>query len=177
MKVILIRHPEPLVAAGICYGRTDLTVHPSGVEAIRRLATPLLSGVTHVWTSPARRCLEPANSLAMLLNTQVSIDIRLQELDFGEWEGRPWAEVATGDLDLWAASPLTFAPPGGESGGALLERISDFHASLCLDLRGCVIVSHGGPLKVLNALLARRPVDLLEAAKPLGSVTVVTWLP
>jgi alpha-ribazole phosphatase len=79
-------------------------------------------------------------------------------------------------LDLWAASPLTFAPPGGESGAELLTRVRDFHARLCQDQQDCVVVSHGGPLKVLLALLLGTQVDLLAPAPPIGSVRIVICL-
>jgi alpha-ribazole phosphatase len=69
-------------------------------------------------------------------------------------------------LDAWAADPWGFAPPGGESGGALVARVRAVFAAL---RPGTVVVSHGGPLKVLAALIAGRPVDLLAAAPPMGS--------
>jgi alpha-ribazole phosphatase len=28
MKLILVRHPQPLVAPGVCYGSTDLAIAP-----------------------------------------------------------------------------------------------------------------------------------------------------
>ncbi len=36
------------------------------------------------------------------------------------------------------------------------------------------MVSHGGPLKVLYALLVGRPIDLLAPAPAIGSVTFLT---
>jgi alpha-ribazole phosphatase len=98
----------------------------------------------------------------------------LQELDFGAWEGQPWAAVPRIDLDRWAASPLTFAPPGGESGADLIRRVRAVCAAITDDRRNCLIVSHGGPLKILLALLRARDPDLLAPAPPLGSVTVVS---
>jgi alpha-ribazole phosphatase len=103
----------------------------------------------------------------------LSVEDRLMELDFGVWEGRSWDTVGRTDLDRWAESVLTFAPPGGESGEDLIARIRDFHARLRLAREDCVVVSHGGPLKVLNALLFDKPIDLLAAAPAFGSVTYV----
>ncbi len=174
MRVALIRHPAPSIEPGICYGRLDVGITPGGAERIGALAAdPALRGAKRVWSSPARRCRGLAEAIATTLAAPLTIDPRLQELDFGDWEGRPWDAVARAELDRWAAGPLDFAPPGGETGAALIARVHGLHADLCQDWQDCVIVSHGGPLKVLAALLAERPVDLLAAAPPMGVASIV----
>ena len=173
MKFVLIRHLAPLIEPGICYGRLDVPPDPATGEQAEALAShPALRGVTQVWTSPSRRCHGLAEIIAAALVVPLASDARLRELDFGDWEGRRWDDIDRTSLDPWAASPLTFAPPAGESGAALIKRTRDFLASLDWN-RSCAIVSHGGPLKVLAALLEGTPVDLLAAAPPLGSVTVI----
>jgi alpha-ribazole phosphatase len=174
MRIALVRHPAPLIAPGICYGRLDVGLDPAGQEQVGRLASdPDLHGANRVWSSPARRCRAPAEAIAAALGVPLTVDPRLQELDFGAWEGRSWNAVARADLDRWAASPLTFTPPGGETGAALVARVTGFYATLCELRQDCAVVSHGGPLKVLAALLAGQDVDLLAAAPALGSIRVV----
>jgi alpha-ribazole phosphatase len=171
MKIVLIRHFAPSIAPGICYGRLDVPPAPAQNEqAAVIVAHPALAGVANVWSSPARRCRVLAAAIAAALPAPLMIDERLRELDFGDWEGDPWDTIAREELDLWASNPFAFAPPGGETGEALVRRISDFVSDLEQDHRDCVIVSHGGPLKVLAALLESHPVDLLAAAPALGSV-------
>jgi alpha-ribazole phosphatase len=175
MRVVLIRHPRPLIEPGICYGRLDIPLHPAAGEAVARIATdPGLKGATQVWSSPARRCRVLADAIAEALAVPLTVDHRLQELDFGDWEGRPWDMVARADLDRWAAEPATFAPPGGESGAALIARIRDFDQALRRYWRDCVVVSHGGPLKVLGALLTGKAVDLLAPALPVGGLESIS---
>lgn len=177
MRIVLIRHPAPLIDPGICYGRLDVGLDPSAEQDIARLALdPDLQGATRVRSSPAGRCKRLADAIALARALPLTIDRRLRELDFGDWEGQQWDVIARADLDRWAASPLYFAPPGGESGAELIMRIREFHADLRCDRQNCIIVSHGGPLKVLAALLRRMPVDLLVAAPAVGSVQIVTCL-
>jgi alpha-ribazole phosphatase len=165
--VVLVRHPTPLIAPGICYGRRmDLATVP----AENMVSDPALAGAQVVWTSPARRCLYLAQPIAAALGVKLNVDDRLHELDFGDWEGQPWSAIPRPDLDRWAADPMTFAPPGGESGAALIARIRSFQPGLRQD---CVVVSHGGPLKVLRALLCGETVDLLAPPPAIGSVTVI----
>jgi alpha-ribazole phosphatase len=167
MKVVLVRHPAPLIAPGVCYGRRlDIAAVPAG----NLVSDPALAGAQLVWSSPARRCLEVAASISVSQMVPLRVDDRLQELDFGDWEGRPWSAIPRDDLDRWAADPLAFAPPRGESGASLIARVRSFRAGLRED---CVVVSHGGPLKVLGALLRGQAVDLLAAPPAIGSVSLI----
>jgi alpha-ribazole phosphatase len=161
--IVLVRHP-PVSGAGRCYGRTDLPLADPADAA--RLAARLLPLGGTIWTSPLRRCRDVATALG-----PHHVDPRLQELDFGVWENRLWDDVPRAALDAWAADPWGFSPPGGESGAALVARVTAFHAAL--PPSGHVVITHGGPLKVLAALLHGRPVDLLAPAPPLGSVDII----
>lgn len=168
MNIALVRHLAPEVQAGICYGRLDVPARPddTGAQAI----VDGLAGLAarSVWSSPARRCLGLAEAIAGGKGAALRQDARLQELDFGAWEGQPWDDVPREALDRWAADPLAFAPPGGESGAALLARARSFHRYLLIAGEDCVVVSHGGPLKLLAALLRGRPADLLAPAPAFG---------
>jgi alpha-ribazole phosphatase len=170
MRVVLLRHPAPAIKAGICYGRLDVGLTEATSASLHQLAAEaVFRGAQEVWSSPARRCRQPAEAIATASRVPLRMDARLWELDFGAWEGQPWEAIGREELDRWAADPLGFAPPGGESGAALIARVTAFHAEL---QRDCVVVAHGGPLIVLTALLRGVPVDLLARAPALGSVLV-----
>ena len=161
--ITLVRHP-PVDAGGRCYGRLDLAVaDPATAMALADRLKPL-DGT--IWTSPARRCRIVADALG-----GHCVDERLQELDFGEWEGVSWDDVPRASLDAWAADPWGFAPPGGESGRALVARVTPF-ARLCAE-GDHVVISHGGPLKVLASVLLGEPIRLLSAPPAPGSVTYI----
>ena len=159
---------------GTCYGRLDVPLAPGwrgwAIEQADRLAA---TAPVRIWTSPASRCLSVADVLARRLGLEAIPDQRLLELDFGDWEGRRWEDVPRAALDRWAADPLGFRPPGGESGSALIERVGSFARALADDACSCVVVSHGGPLRLLPALLRGDPVDLLAASPALGTLTMV----
>jgi alpha-ribazole phosphatase len=176
MRVTLIRHPAPAIPPGVCYGRLDVAVDTSASKEMASTLAwdPRLRGARRVWTSPAIRCRGLADAIALSLALPSSVDHRLCELDFGAWEGRAWDSIPRADLDRWAASPLTFAPPGGETGAELIARMHDFHSELRRHRQDCVVVSHGGPLKILQALLRSKPIDLLTPAPAFGSATHLT---
>ncbi len=126
-----------------------------------------------VLSSPLARCREPAEALAAGLDITLAFDPRLLELDFGAWEGLEWDRVPRSDLDRWAADPRGFAPPGGETGAALIARIAALHAVLAAEPRRWLVVSHGGPLRLLAALLRGETPDLLAPSPPLGAMRLV----
>ena len=121
MRLILVRHPKPLCEKGICYGRLDLECEPEALsEAVQRLAK--LAPTSRVFTSPARR----ARDLATRLGTPLIVDDRLQELDFGDWEGRRWQDLGREAIDAWHRGLPDSAPPNGETLTAMAERCASW---------------------------------------------------
>jgi alpha-ribazole phosphatase len=174
MKIALIRHPAPEIAAGTCYGLLDMPLASEGVLDIERIIEALAGfPLAALWTSPARRCLQLADAIARHWKIGARPDARLQEMSFGAWEGLSWNDVPRAELDRWASDPLAFAAPGGESGANLIARVRAFHELITQEQRDCAIVSHGGPLKVLTRLLLAEEVDLLAPPTPVGSVRII----
>jgi alpha-ribazole phosphatase len=159
-----VRHPAALVPPGTCYGRLDLPVLDAA--SVQDIAARLTGFRGQVWSSPAQRCRVVADAIGAH-----RLDDRLQELDFGAWEGLPWDDVPRAALDAWAANPATFIPPGGESSAALIVRVTSFYQAL--GPGDHVVVTHGGPLRVLGPLARGQPVDLLAPAPALGSVEFI----
>ncbi|ADP71445.1 Phosphoglycerate mutase [Rhodomicrobium vannielii ATCC 17100] len=176
MRLILARHPKPVVEAGVCYGRLDLNCEASEVDVAVARLMPHASGAV-VYMSPARRCRD----LALRLDPAARIEPRLQELDFGAWEGVRWDAIAQSDFDAWANGLPDTAPPGGEALAAMAARLSDWLASLSRDHanagreplggsggRSATVVfaiTHAGPIRVLRALAEGVPL-LTHFAQP-----------
>jgi alpha-ribazole phosphatase len=171
----LVRHPRPLVAAGICYGRLDLAEHDDAGGQIA-MAVQSLGGFSAqaIRASPALRCAGMAAAVADAQGIPTAFDRRLLEMNFGTWEGQRWDDLPRAEIDLWAADVMRFTPPGGENGAALVARVAGFADQICGFGRDCVVISHAGPLKVLRALLSRAPIDLLAPSMPIGGVEFVT---
>lgn len=142
MILHLIRHPKPLIAAGICYGRLDIPAE--NAAAVQRLRDELPPGLP-LWSSPLRRCRE----LAEQLHPAPLFDPRLAEMDFGLWEGRPWAAIPRPELDAWAADIAGYAPPAGESPRQVQQRALAFVAGLRVP--EAVIITHAGVIRLLLA--------------------------
>ena len=146
MQLFLIRHPRPDIDTGICYGRSDIGIAEDPVTCAAALA-PLLPHEAPLWSSPLRRCLE----LARALHPSPRIDDRLLEMDFGAWELQRWDDIPRTEIDAWAADPLGYTPPGGESPHALRMRV----AAMLHELpEVAILVAHGGVLRACAAELA-----------------------
>lgn len=142
MKLILVRHPQPDVASGVCYGSTDLAIAPGHLEPT--LAALRLPAGLPLYSSPLRRCAE----LAAHLSAAPQHDARLAEMHFGAWEMQPWEAIPRADIDAWAADMVNYHPGGGESVLQMAERISAFYNELTTD---AIIICHAGAMRLLAA--------------------------
>jgi alpha-ribazole phosphatase len=174
MNVVFARHLAPAVAPGACYGRLDVGVSEAGMREMPALVRALASqGAACVWSSPAIRCRVLAEAVAEQARIGLRLHPSLLEMDFGEWEGRAWDDVPRAALDLWASDPLGFSAPGGETGRALIDRVAAVWGEIRGAGKDCVVVTHGGPLRVLLALAQNRAPDLLSPAPAFGSVAAL----
>jgi alpha-ribazole phosphatase len=167
--LILVRHTKVIGVEGLCYGRSEVALAETFHEEAEAVRAALPAEIAAVYSSPAKRC----RALAEQLSPAPVIDHRLHELDFGAWDGRPWADIPREHLDAWGADFVDGAPPGGESFTALAARAGAFADDIARRHGGAkvVAITHGG---VIRALLARaRGLALRDAFSldaPHGSV-------
>lgn len=161
MELILVRHPLPEVAPGLCYGSSDLPAAAAalaeGHAALAPRLAPWLARGARLYSSPLRRC----SALAALLG-DFTPDARLVEMDFGAWELRPWSDIPREEVDAWAADLLDYRPGGGETVREAAARVQSFLDELQGD---AVIVCHAGTMRLMAAIAAGEPV-LQAAQKP-----------
>lgn len=144
----LIRHPPVAVPAGTCYGRSDVALLESPEALGKALRQQLPESFTLV-SSPLSRCLDLARTLG-----DPRLEPRLMEIDFGSWELRDFNDIGHEAIDAWAADPLHFAAPGGESVATMAKRVREALYDILKSCNGpLVIVSHGGPLRVMAGYL------------------------
>ena len=176
--LLLVRHAAVQVQTGVCYGRSDVALQPGWESIVGGLAV-LARGMpcSVVYTSPASRCHDMAGRLAQATGMSMVVDARLAELDFGQWEGQRWDDVARTQLDAWAADPEGFAPPGGESGRTLRARVGAFWQDIAAKGTAACVLSHGGPLRILASLAVGEVPDLLAPSMPQGFARLLTALP
>lgn len=144
---------------------TDLGREQAG-ELARELAATALQGI---YSSPLRRALDTATAVAVGHKLEVVADDGLREVDVGSWAGLTRAEVEErypGEFRRWVAGG-----DGWEDGEtyqqmsarvlACVLRIADAHEDGAI-----LVVSHGGPIRAIQAAAAGMTVHELRRVSP-----------
>jgi len=154
MKLWLVRHAQPLVEAGVCYGASDIAADPAATQvAAQGLATVLPHGVCVV-SSPLQRCEQLTQVLRGLRpDLAYTLEPRLQEMDFGQWEGQRWDAIPRAELDSWTASFDSWRCGGAESVGDFMRRVG----AVWDETRACnqptVWITHAGAIRAATLLV------------------------
>lgn len=157
----LLRHGE--VEGGSRFrGHTDDPLTPSGLAQMYA-AVADSAPWDRVISSPLIRCAEFARAFAMQNNVPLTIDTRLQEMHFGQWEGRTAAEILSSESEALARfwqDPEAYPPPLGESLGQFQARVLEGWQDLVtteIEQR-TLIVTHGGVIRLLLCHVCELPV-------------------
>ena len=170
-RLVLVRHCEPEeTARGRCYGSLDVGLSEAGKTHAGALAARLGNGAV-VWTSPRLRARQTAAPLA----AAPSVDDDLRELDFGEFEGRTYDEIAASEPELyraWMETPTRVRFPGGESWADLKERALRSLGRIA-GAGDAVVVTHGGVIRAaLSDWLALPDEAVFRIDVAYGGVTI-----
>lgn len=149
-RLALLRHGHTAWnRAGRIQGRTDIPLDPEAAAHLATRALPPPWDAAELWSSPLLRARQTAELVA---GRAPRVDAALMEMNWGAWEGAAGAllrdDPGSGfrDIEDWGWS---YCPPGGESPGALRDRLIPWAQGLSRD---AVAVCHIGVMRVLLAL-------------------------
>lgn len=154
-KLYLVRHMETVWNEQQRYiGVTDLPLSAAGVKYAEALAD-FLKGkpVKKLFSSQMLRAKQTANILAKELSCSVMVEPLLNEIDFGDWEGLTFNEIATSYEELskaWLKNPFAVNIPGGESWDSFVIRVRkgwEKVKKVCVN--ESVLVTHAGCIKLI----------------------------
>jgi len=157
-RLILVRHGETEWNRQHRYqGQAGLPLNEVGLQQAGLLAARLESeDVDVIYASDLDRAVQTAQVIAGRHGLPVRVDQRLREMSFGDWEGLSYAEIRAGwpdGLNAWVNDSLSAAPPGGETLAEVAARMQSFLDDVIVrGGRAILVVSHGGPLRVLLCL-------------------------
>lgn len=150
----LVRHAQPLVDAGVCYGALDLAADPEATQAAARaLAASLPQGVLLI-SSPLQRCERLTQVLCGLRpDLSYKMDDRLREMNFGQWEGVPWAEIPATALTAWTTHDFWQHRFGGaESVAEVMARVASLWDEVAQTDEPRVWITHAGVIRAATLI-------------------------
>jgi alpha-ribazole phosphatase len=152
-RLLVVRH-APVAVQGVCYGQSEVPTLVGAQETCERIMGQLDGAprIDRVWASPWARAREPGIAVAAILRVPFSVDARLSELDFGEWEGRRYAELESdARFGEWMRNWQEASPPGGERLEDLVFRVRSWRDEALRPGEAALALTHAGVVRALRA--------------------------
>lgn len=168
IRILLIRHANTELLGRELYGRrTGVHLSAEGRSQSQNLGQALKQRYTiaEVISSPLERALETARFIADSQGASIVTDEDINEIDFGSWMGKSFAELA--NLESWRQYNefrSRTSPPGGEfmmqvqtrAWRALQKIVERYRAQTDATI---ALISHGDVIRALLILLLGMPLD------------------
>lgn len=159
MNLWLARHAQPLIGAGICYGKLDVAADAALTTAAAQSLSAHLPQNTVCRISPLRRCQQLGAALALIrpdlqIKSSMCTDARLVEMDFGVFEGQAWASIPKTAIDAWTANFGDHRFGRAESANEVLLRVKaalNEHVSMNAD--NVLWITHAGVIRAVTLMV------------------------
>ena len=183
MKLYLVRHTQPLVEAGICYGASDVLCSDEAMLEAALQLLKILPKQQRILSSPLSRCERFAQILCGLEPSfAYKTDPRLAEMHFGAWEMQPWASIAVDELTAWTDRFAAYRCGGaGQSTAQFVQRVAQRLFESAQEGQDQIWITHAGVIRALQWLrsqsfelltdLVRQP----DPEPPLGCLRASDW--
>ncbi|WP_114326033.1 histidine phosphatase family protein [Candidatus Colwellia aromaticivorans] len=161
----LLRHGE-IATPGILAGKTDVALSEIGHKQLSQ-ATDSLKHINRCISSPLVRCHEWASQYCQQQNLPLEVECKLQEMDFGDWDGNSYQALwkladqsATSSIgDFWE-NPWQNQPPNGETMESFISRVDNWWKGYLTTNTSpnTLVVTHAGVIKYLLAKILNLPI-------------------
>jgi alpha-ribazole phosphatase len=160
MTLWLVRHAQPLIQKGVCYGQLDILADPRATLHTARAIAPLLPAGAPLYCSGLQRAQQLAQAIQQQFaraipdqrNTLLPrVDTRLNEMNFGIWEGVAWDEIPKAAFDVWTQDFDQHRFGGAECLRDLLIRVHQALLELTTT-EDAIWVTHAGVIRAVNYL-------------------------
>ncbi len=152
-RIALLRHfPTRWNREHRFQGQVDIPLTDESRQQLHGLALPAPWNTTRIIASPLSRADETARILAR--GRAVTLDARLVEISFGEWEGRHGADLLA-DPDSGYVNVEDWGwhrrPPGGESPWDVWQRVQPALAEVATNPAPALLIVHRALMRVILA--------------------------
>ncbi len=164
MIVFLARHARHDDVGTVLSGRSENPLSVAGVAEAARLADRLAAvPLAAVHSSPRRRAWQTAAAVAERHDLDVIGADGLDEIDFGDWAGRRFADLARESAwQRWNAARGSAATPAGETMADVAARATGVVRAAAGE-RPALCVAHADVIRAVVAAALGLPFDRLLA--------------
>ncbi|KPE53084.1 alpha-ribazole phosphatase [Chryseobacterium indologenes] len=155
MEIHLIRHTAVENPSGLCYGFAEMPLKEDYIKDFTILN--LERDFNRVISSPSRRC----TFLAEYIQLNYATDERLREMNFGNWEMKPWAEIPEEEINPWYEDFIHVKASEGENLLEMRARVINFWKELTATENGdkILLVTHAGVIRLILQTVLQFPLE------------------
>ena len=169
MKIWIARHGQTrLNKMRLMQGRTDEPLNETGI-AQAKAARKKIGDIRFdaVYASPLDRAIVTGSIIGNVSRSEIIIDDRLIEADFGKYEKRKYYLMNPAMVLYWSMPELFPAPTTVEKLSELIERSHSFLKELeQKDYENVLVACHGGIMRPRSGYLMDRPNGIYWRPKP-----------
>ena len=166
----LLRHGE-ITTPGILAGKTNVALSELGHKQVLQ-ANKFIKNIDRCISSPLIRCYESARLYCHQKNLPLEVESKIQEMNFGDWDGKSYQELwrinsqpSNGSLttsaigNFWQ-NPWQNQPPNGETMDHFVTRVDSWWQNFCTEsrLQNTLVFTHAGVIKHLLARVLNLPI-------------------
>lgn len=165
MNIYIVRHGETEENKNrYYYGSLDVSLNKNGITQAKKAGEELKHIIfDKVYVSERMRTKETAE-LALGNEAAVIKDSRINEMNFGVFEGKTYEEIKKlypEDYKRWEEEWMDFAPNGGESYRVFYSRVENFMEELIKNpCENVLVVTHGGVMRSIYCYVLNGKLDL-----------------
>jgi len=178
-QLYLMRHGLPQGGQKL-RGKTDDALSEEGMLQMQNSASEL--DVDIVLSSPLKRCAKFAVEFSQSNNIQFISDERLAEIDFGDWDGKPYSELFAHSNSLaeqYLSDPWNNTIPNGETLNDFSNRVNTVLNDILTVHKGkrILIVTHGGVIRqvIAHVLNINKPNASCQQKIKINYATIVKF--
>jgi alpha-ribazole phosphatase len=160
VDIYFIRHTEPLIEVGTCYGQLDCKVKGDYESELSKINLYFKDKeINTIYSSPLKRCAKLAEDIAQVNSiSPVIYEKGFKEINFGDWEGVKWDDIPRLDIDEWNNNRLHFQFPNGETPWIFGQRVLEAYLPLQrvnrkvqVKKRTLLVITHAGVIRTILA--------------------------
>lgn len=166
MNIYLLRHGQTEEnRKGSYYGNLDMSLNEIGIAQGNKVKDFFNDvKLDRVYISDKKRTLEMAKLALGLKEMEIIQDVRINETNFGDFEGKTYEEIKRlypTECLCWQENWKEFVPPSGESYIELCKRVKSFMEHIKkLEFDNILVCAHSGVIRAIYCYIMDENIDL-----------------